>query len=232
MKPTKKIAPPPDFYSSHDISTEAPPKDALFWKLWEANLSIAEEALKTPFIQGIKAGSLSPEHYGSYTVMDAYYCFNGDEDYQQAASRTKDSNLQALLGHKYQSYRSYNQYFHETWGLKDASSILPNEAVLNYSNLERRVCQKENPIYALIVMLPCEYLWYWLSDQIKAHTDGNLYGFWIKGNLDPSGAYAMGNVIESYRAEFPEQIDEAKAMQYYKEAMEGERDDFAASVPA
>ena len=230
MKPTKRIAPPPDFYTSHNISTKAPPKDALFWTLWNACTDTAEKALKTDFIQGIKAGDLSPDHYGSYTVMDAYYCFEGADDYKAVSQRAEDPALKALLDHKYQSYHSYNNYFHTTWGLKDAASINPNDAVKAYAALESKVCQTEDPIYTLIVMLPCEHLWYWLSDKIKDHVNGNLYGFWIKGNLDPKGAYAMGNALESYRQKYPDRVDESKALDYYQQAMNGEYQDFAAKV--
>jgi len=179
MKNSKRIAPPPDFYESHNISTQKPAPNGLFWYLWEQCREIAEQAWETDFIQGIRKGDLSPEHYGSYTVMDAYYCFEGADDYLSAAQRAKFPELKALLTHKHQSYDSYNQYFHQTWGLRDARSIIPNAAVKAYSALERKVCQKEDPVYALIVMLPCEYLWYWLSDRMKDDCDDNLYAFWI-----------------------------------------------------
>ena len=224
----KRVTAPPSFYESHGISTQAPPKNALFWKLWDACSDIAHQALDTDFIQGIKQGNLNPERYGSYTVMDIYYCLKGAEDYKTVAARATDPHLKAMLQHKYESYQSYNQTTLETWGLKNADGISPNEAVLAYSALEHEVATQEDPIYTLVAMLPCEFLWYWLSDQLKDDQEGNLYAFWIKGNLDPSGAYAMGNVIESYRKAHPAMVDEAKALSIYKAAMEGERNDFAA----
>ncbi len=228
---SRRIAPPPSWYEQHGISTDPPPPGALFWELWQENMHLAEQALQTDFIQGIRAGNLDPNQYGSYTVMDAYYCFSAAEDYGVVASRCSDHpNLLVYLTHKHESYQKYNASFSQQWGIGSGSCLLPNEAVSNYSALESQVCQQEDPIYALVVMLPCEYLWYWLSDQIRAEaTESNLYAFWIKGNLDPSGAYAMGNELEAYLKDHPGGIDRDKARRFYTQAMQGELGDFAAS---
>ena len=228
-KKSRQVAPKPSWYQEHGISTDPPPSDSLFWTLWNNNLSIATKALETPYIQGIKNGNLDPNHFGSYTVMDAYYCFEGADDYKAAADRATYAPLKAFLTHKHQSYSSYNQQFAQQWRIGSAQCLLPNAAVQEYSQLEKRVCSEEDPIYALVVMLPCEYLWYWLSDQIKeAATPENLYAFWINGNLYPDGAYAMGNVIDAYMKEFPGKLDPLKAQEFYGGAMTGELNDFAA----
>lgn len=231
MKNVKKASPPKGFYAEHGIPKTKPPADSLFWKLFKSCMDIAQDALATDFMQGIKKGNLNPNHYGSYSVMDAFYCFEGAEDYLAATQRAEDPTLAAMLQHKHDSYASYNQTITDTWGLKDADGITPNEAVKNYSALEREVASQEDPIYTLIVMLPCEYLWAWLAAQLTGDTHDNLYAFWITENGDPSGAYAMGNFIEQFRAKYPNAIDESKALSIYKAAMEGERNDFAARVP-
>ena len=233
-KNNKKITTPPDFYESHGIPKTKPAEDSLFWRLFNECKDIAQQALATDFMQGIKNGTLDPNHYGSYSVMDAYYCFEGAEDYRSASSRATDPALKAMLEHKHSSYDSYNQYITDTWGLKNAEGITPNEAVRNYSALEKKVATQEAPIYSLIVMLPCEYLWPWLAEQLAGYEKDNLYAFWIKENGSASGAYAMGNFIEQYQVNYkgtPQAIDEALALEYYKGAMEGEHNDFAARVP-
>ena len=228
MKHVKRIAPPKGFYAQHGISAAAPPPDSLFWTMFKASQDIAEKALNTGFIQGIKNGNLNPQLYGGYTVMDAYYCLKGADDYKIAAERCEDPKLKLFLDHKYQSYNSYNQQFSQTWGIESANGLRPNQAVLDYANLEHQVVTQDDPVYALVAMLPCEYLWYWLSDQLKGFTDNNLYAFWIEGNLDAKGAYAMGNVIETYRQAHPDGLDPAKALEIYRGAMNGEYQDFEA----
>ncbi len=46
-------------------------------KLFSESMDLANEALDTQFIQGIKAGTLDPTVYGGYTVQDAAYVYNG-----------------------------------------------------------------------------------------------------------------------------------------------------------
>lgn len=227
---TRRVTPHESWYEKHGISTDPPPKGALFWTFWEDNKSIAEKALNTEFIQGIKKGTLDPRHYGAYVVMDAYYCFEGSLDYLEAANRATDhAELKAFLQHKHEGYASYNKQFSNEWKMTGPSCLAPDQSVLDYSNLETHVCREENPIYALIVMLPCEFLWYWLSKEIeKFATPDNLYAFWITGNLDPKGAFAMGNVIEDYQQKYPGKIDGSKAQEYYRGAITGEWKDFAA----
>lgn len=107
------------------ISHQSPPDDSLFWKLWNKNSHIAEKALHTSYIQGIKNGTLSPETYGSYVVNDAYYCFKGADDYDMAAKRDNDPYLKDYLNRKAESFKEYNQEFVKKWHIKDAASVVP-----------------------------------------------------------------------------------------------------------
>ena len=210
---------------THPLSKSKPPENALFWKLWNACFSIAQEALNTKFVQGIKNGTLDPVTYGSFNVSDAYYCFKGAEAYQVAANKTEDPVLKAFLTKKHNSYESYNKTFPKTWHLKGAEGIVPTEVCQQYANFEATVAQNEAPIYCLIVMLPCEYLWAWLGAELSPPAKGNLYADWITGNDYPSGAYAMGNFLEAYRQSNP--VDETKALQIYKQAITYEWQNFA-----
>ena len=210
---------------AHNISKDAPPKSALFWRLWEQCYSIAEQALGTDFIQAIKLGTLDPVVYGGFNVSDAYYCFKGAEAYQFAASRAQDIVLEAFLTKKHESYDSYNQTFPKVWHVRDAAGIVPTKVTEQYAAFEAKVAQEADPIYCLIVMLPCEYLWAWLGAELSPAAPTNLYAPWIKGNNYPSGAYAMGNFLDAYQKQYP--VDETLASEYYKQAMEFEYQNFA-----
>lgn len=210
---------------AHNVAKDAPPKSALFWRLWEQCYAIAQKALATDFIQSIKAGTLDPVVYGGFNVSDAYYCFKGAEAYQLAASRAKDIVLDAFLTKKHESYDSYNQTFPKVWHIRDAEGVVPNEVIEQYAAFEGKVAKQADPIYCLIVMLPCEYLWAWLGAELSPPEKGNLYAPWIKGNNYPSGAYAMGNFLEAYQKQHP--VDEALALEYYQQAMEFECQNFA-----
>lgn len=228
MKNNRRIKIDSNFIAEYNLSTSEPPQDSLFWKMWNACTSIAKQTLETTFIQGIKNGNLDPVVYGGFNVSDAYYCFNGAQDYLAAESRTTNPTLKAFLLKKYQGYQKYNETFPTIWHVKDAYGIVPTEVCKNYSAFESQVASHEDPIYTLIAMLPCEYLWAWLGGQLDPPSSGNLYAPWITGNDDPNGAYTMGNFINEYQKSNP--IDESKAISIYTQAMNFEQQNFATAT--
>ncbi|TDQ23894.1 TenA family transcriptional regulator [Tenacibaculum caenipelagi] len=212
------------FLTEYKLSTAPPPTDTLFWKMWNACQDIANETLNTQFIQEIKSGTLNPVHYGGFNISDAYYCFKGAQDYLNAMDRASNPTLKAFLHKKYNSYQKYNDTFPKTWRIKDAEGIIPSEVCKLYSKFESMVASHQDPIYALIVMIPCEYLWAWLAAQLSPTSSKNLYAPWITGNNDPNGAYAMGNFLEEYQKENP--VDEKLATQLYTQAITYEYQNF------
>ncbi len=224
MKNNQGIVLSKDFINNHKLSTSPPPQDSLFWKMWNSCQDIANEALNTAFIQGIKNANLDPVKYGGFNVSDAYYCFHGASDYLTAANKASDQVLRAFLMKKYVSYDKYNQTFPHIWHVQDANGIVPSEVCKEYSAYESKIIAENEAIYALVVMLPCEYLWAWLGGQLSPPVSGNLYAPWITGNDDPTGAYAMGNFIDLYQKNYP--IDEDFATQIYTQAMTYEFENF------
>jgi thiaminase/transcriptional activator TenA len=230
MKNQRRINLADEMIAKHSLCTDPPPPDSLFWAMWDSCTRIAQEALQTPFIQGINAGTLDPVVYGSFNVNDAYYCFNGAPDYYSAAQHSVDPVLRLFLLAKYNSYQRYNTTFPQTWRIKDATSIIPFDVCLQYSEYETNIAADYDPIYCLIVMLPCEYLWSWLGEQLSPPSSQNLYAPWVTGNNDPSGAYAMGNFLDAYQKANPDVIDQTTAIHIYTQAMSYEQQNFAAAM--
>jgi thiaminase/transcriptional activator TenA len=228
MKNPRSIHLEDNFIAQHQLSTSPPPPNSLFWKMWNASENIAQQALNTGFIQGIKTGTLNPVTYGAFNISDAYYCFHGAADYLTAANKATHPVLEAFLLKKHKSYQQYNDTFPKTWRIKDASGIVPTEVCQQYSQFESGTASHEHPIYMLVVMLPCEYLWAWLAGQLSPPTQGNLYASWITGNDDPKGAYAMGNFLNDYAKENP--LDEDLALKLYTQAMTYEFRNFKTAV--
>lgn len=206
----------------HQLSTEPPAADSLFWKLWASSKSIAEDVMKTDLVKGLEKGNLDPVKFGAFNVSDAYYCFKQSDCFELAEQRAKDPVLKAFLGQKTQGYEEYNEQFHKTWFLKNAECILPPPICIEYSDYEMKISSEEDPIYTLILMLPCEYLWPWISQEMLPLEAGNIYETWIKGNLIPEISYTVGNFLELYIKNNPDVIDEEKAIAIYKKAMEYE----------
>ena len=228
MKNNRRLDLSQQFISEYKLSKLPPPENSLFWKMWSSCSDIANQTLETGFIKGIKDGNLDPVKYGGFNVSDAYYCFHGASDYLTAANKATDPTLKAFLLKKYESYDQYNKTFPKIWHVKDANGVVPSDVCKEYSEFERATITAEDSIYALIVMLPCEYLWAWIGEQLSPAAKGNLYAPWINGNNDPSGAYAMGNFIDAYQKTYS--IDENLAMDNYTKAMNYELQNFTVAT--
>ena len=76
-------------------------------------------------------------------------------------------------------------------------------------------------------MIPCEYLWAWLARQLPTPSPSNLYAAWINENNDPTGAYKMGNYLDTYMAANPGVVDQQDAISIYAAAMNYELQNFA-----
>lgn len=216
------------FLSKYPLSTSPPSENSLFWKMWNACISIAEATLQTDFIQGIKQGDLDPIKYGGFHITDAYYCYNGEQDYLIAEDKAIDPTLKALLLKKHQNYHEFNQSFPTIWHIKDPYGIVPNDVCKYYSEFKSIVAYDEEPIYTLIVTLSCEYLWAWLGAQLSPPAKGNLYASWIHANNDPDAAYAIGNFIDEYQKHHS--INENKAIKLFTQAMNFELQNFEAAT--
>ena len=144
------------------------------------------------------------------------------------SSKVTVGDYRGFLKQKHDSYAKYNDTFSQTWHIKDASSVVPTKVCQEYSEFETSVASQNEPIYTLVAMLPCEYLWAWIADQLKSYTSGNIYASWITGNDYFDGAYAMGNFLSAYQKNHS--IDENLAMQIYQKAIEFEFQNFKTAM--
>lgn len=212
------------FIQEQGLRVEPPPTDSFFFRAFESNGQKAADSLNTNFIQGIKNGNLSPDYYGALTVLDAYYCYNGATSFQIAicnTDREKYPKLDAILTHLHENYKAYNQTFLNVWHLLNADCVVPTKTCKAYAEHERIVANYKNPVYTLVAILPCYYLWYWLSDQIYKYKGGNLYTYWIEGCHSAGSAYSIGNFIDEWQKTGNE-FDEGTALDIYSESMKYE----------
>lgn len=227
---------------SWDEYTTTPPRQgALFWRLWAANRDLAKQSVNTTFISSIRNGSLSPDAYGGWTISDAYYCFHSARSYQlarrraAASAREGDAALAEFLALKAAWYREYNEYFRRQWHLQSPDCIEGTLTINSYARLERDVAARLDPVYTLVVMLPCEWLWAWLVAQVRKgrgpeNTIGwhELYDEWLDNNEDTAPAFAMGNFLQRMVDSRPGAVNDDMAMKLYRQAMQYEVDNFNA----
>ncbi len=207
-----------------------PPADSIAWKLWLACQGIAEEALNTDYIQGIKNGSLDPNNYGQYTLQDAVYCAHGQDDYKAIETRAQAagySQLGAFAKARFDSYATYDTETFKESHIADASAVAPGDAVQAYIDFEHRIANEWHPIYGLICMIPCDQLWPWLATELKSNAGSeNLYSFWITENADWGGAYRLDNFVDDWFAEYQQFYDWDKALFVYQSCMTCELNSF------
>ncbi|MEM9276457.1 MAG: TenA family transcriptional regulator [Cyanobacteria bacterium P01_F01_bin.143] len=194
--------------SQQTFSIDPPSENSISWKLWLACQDIADQALASKYIQGIKNGNLHPDRYGQYTVQDAVYCHNAQTDYQIIKNRKKTDDLpelKAFAEARFEGYQKYNKQFLESWHIDNVKALAPSSVVNTYIDFERKVAQNMPPIYGIIAMIPCEELWSWLATQLKPYaTPQNLYSFWIAENDGWHGTYRLDNFIDSWFAKHPD----------------------------
>lgn len=226
-------------FSWTPYSTTEPPPHSLFWKLWRSNFGLARNALSTRFVEGVRTGELPREVYLRWSQSDAFYCAQSASFYKLASERAYGEHEEALgrfLQKKYEWYESYNNFFHnDSYGTNrnesvmsgDAAVPVPSRVILEYVSFQHWVVLKFHPVYTLIVMLPCEWLWAWLTQKLYTEVDAsNEYMDWIRYNTDATSAFASANFIHSYMKSHENIIVPSIADELYRTATVFEIDNF------
>ena len=201
-----------------------PPADSFFFRVFNKNLSVAESVLGTSFLQAMKKNDLPPLNFGVMNVQDAYYCYRAEETYQTLLSVIDPADelmreMRALVEDNFNGYKEYNQTFFDTWRIPTASSVNPTEVFINYAEHEHHIACSCEPIYTLVAMLPCYYLWYWFCSKMYPEmSSNNLYRDWVEGSLSTGSAYRIGNFIDKWQKN-QQPFDEERADEIYAASM-------------
>ncbi len=219
--------------TSEDLAQErtllrgpGPVPDGFLTRAFRASTEAANTAYRSPFIDGIRTGSLSPDRYGAVNVLDAYYCYEAAKSIWEGCrkSQAADQGLYRLQSRLYNGYAAYNATFYEYWHVLTSKSVSPTDHFREYAAHERAVSLNDEPIYLLAALLPCYYLWYWMADKIHKDPAASpgVYRGWVDGNRgDPLTAYLVDEFINQWRlAGRP--FDEAKAIRIFATSMEYE----------
>ena len=220
---TRGVGLSPAYFEKRHITAEPKPSpDSFFFRAFAANEDTAQKVLDTNYLQKMKDGILEPDRYGQLTVLDAYYCYRGANSYDTALCQVDpdlDAELHQLMSALAESYHEYNMTFFNDWHIRTAESVNPTAEFEAYAEHEHHVSCAEQPVYTLVAMLPCYYLWYWFTDKMLPEVaDDNLYKGWVEGSHSCSTAYRIGNFIESWK-QMGKEFDEQLAMEIYTKSM-------------
>lgn len=214
--------------SAHYARLSAADEYSFLEKAFEANMDIANATYNTVFIQGIRNGDLSPETYGSVSVLDAYYCYEAAKSIWYTCGRAdENSDLQVTLKKFYNSYAQYNGTFYSTWHVPAAQNVVPTNAFETYAKHERAVAEKEPPIYLLPALMPCYKLWAWMAYKIYQDPEKTpgVYEFWVEGNMGyegESGSAILADRVISKWIKDGKAFDENKALDIFRKSMQCE----------
>ncbi len=204
----------------------APKTDGFLMRAFNANMDSANSAYNSPFINGIRTGTLAPDRYGAVNVMDAFYCYEAAKSIWDACQKSQqvDSELFALQTSLYNGYASYNSTFYDYWHVLTSKSVSPTDSFRAYAAHERSVAENEDPIYLLAALLPCYYLWYWMANKIASDSTSTpgVYFDWVDGNNhNPNSAYSIDEFIANWISR-GKAWDDDKAMEIFSKSMKYE----------
>lgn len=208
-----------------------PSSTSFYTRAFRACKPTANAVVKTSYLQSMHDGTLDPLSYGCLTVQDAYYCYHAQNTLRALMERVDQeahSGLYDLVKSKVESYDAYNRTFLEDWHIRNTESVIPTETMQRYVEHERRVSLDEDPIYTLVVYLPCYHLWPWFARRLmmSPHYSPGVYQSWPEGIYQGEvesfgGAWLMGNFIEQWK-DAGQPFDEALAHDIYRTSMEFE----------
>ncbi|MBR1693707.1 MAG: hypothetical protein IJ711_13190 [Lachnospiraceae bacterium] len=209
------------------VRTAKPPEDSFFFRVFEKNLDVANAVIDTKYLQAMKHGVLNPQDYGCLTVLDSYYCYRAADTLLSLLSEIDDKeypDLKRLVEVQYEGYEEYNSTFFRDWHIRTADSVNPTDTMMAYAEHEHHVMCAYPPIYTLVAMLPCYYLWPWFSQKIEESSDyePGVYKDWFEGNYSGEdsydSAYEIGNFIDAWQKDGKE-FDESLAGEIFSKSM-------------
>lgn len=205
-----------------------PAKDSFLYKAFQKNMQCAQKSLESGYIQGIKNASLNPDYYGAFMIQDAFYCIEGVKTLEIASSRAERyPQVKKVIDQIYKFYKDYvDTVILPNWTIKSTDSIEVRNGFRAYSAFERLVAQEKDSIYILITLLPCYYLWAWITTQLKDYEENNIYGGWIKENQEMLPSILINDTIEAFCSQNPTEFNEAEALNLFSKAMDYEWNNF------
>lgn len=217
-------------FSYGAYSTAVPPTNSLFWTLWADNAQLANASLSTAFVTALRARSLPRPAYEAWQWSDAFYCAHSATLYALASGRAEragDSALASFLAEKHRWYVSYNGVFDVNGSLAHGGVSEPSRVIAQYVAFETAVALHLHPVYTVIVMMPCEWLWAWLTRQLASEMrPSDMYWSWVEYNMDTAPAFASANFLDAYMNAHRNVVDPDVAHALYSTAMAFEIDNF------
>lgn len=194
--------------------------------LWQANQDLAEASLKSPFVQGIREGSLARVKFAHYVGQDAFFLEAFARAYSIAAAKAPSwesfQTFHALADGVLQELNLHKGYA-QGWGI-DIAEVAPSVETRQYTDFLLATAWSQPVGITAVAMSPCMSLYAYIGKTIAA---GGIpehdYKDWIAtygGDEFEPLAKQLEAIVDRYSSDTP------LTRSTYRYAMQCERDFF------
>ncbi len=197
--------------------------------LWQANESLAGASLQSPFVQGIRDGSLPKEKFAYYVGQDAFFLEAFARAYSIAAAKAPDWEsfqiFHALADGVLQELNLHQGYA-ESWDV-DIRTVEPSSTTRQYTDFLLATSWSQPVGITAVAMSPCMRLYAYLGKELaKGGIPSHRYRDWI-ATYSSDEFEPLTQQLETLVDQFS--TDTVITRSTYKYAMACERDFFQAA---
>lgn len=190
--------------------------DGFFAELWRETEHFRWQSLNSDFIQQMISGSLSPDRYGRFILLDLYYCLTAADDFLLAVENSSVIDDEIFLKRRYQDHIDYMGRAFSEWPIRDPKALQPTSVIRDFSAYQHKIATNEEGIYFIIAITPCMALWTWLGLILneKVYKD-SPYRHWVDVNQIQEAPRSFANFINNNI----HRIDQKKARDIFQSCM-------------
>jgi thiaminase/transcriptional activator TenA len=157
-------------------------------QLWQASAARAADCLASPFVSGLRDGSLDPRRFAFYVGQDAFFLDAFARAYSVAAARAPTNRdlveLHGLAAGAIEELRLHDGYALEL-GI-DLATVIPAPATRRYADFLLATAWSTDVGRVGAAMAPCMRLYAYLGNELASVVhDGHPYAAWIATYSSP-----------------------------------------------
>jgi thiaminase/transcriptional activator TenA len=199
-------------------------------KLWQSNRDLAFASLHSAFVRGLADGTLPRERFAFYLGQDAFFLEAFARAYSIAAGRAPDregfGEFHLLAGGVLEELKLHQQYA-ATWGV-DLQASQPGPTTRRYTDFLLATAWQHPVGLTAAAMTPCMRLYAFIGQELaRGGIPQHTYTDWIRTYSAPEFealALRLEQLVDRYTEDSP------LAHEYYRYALECERDFFNAAL--
>jgi thiaminase/transcriptional activator TenA len=194
--------------------------------LWSANADLAHASLESPFVQGIRDGSLARPRFAHYIGQDAFYLEAFARAYTVAAAKAASWDdfqaLHSLAGGVFAELRMHQQYAAE-WDI-NIQTVEATPTTRRYTDFLLATAWSSDVGLTAAAMSPCMRLYVYIGQELaRTNPPEHTYTHWIQTYSNPELdqlAQQLEALTDRYASDTPRVHDT------YRYAMQCEYDFF------